>query len=242
MGIYKTYKNIGETPLECLKRIVKDYNIPDSEKVTFAGRLDPAASGEMIFLSGNDIKDKDKYIHADKIYKVDFVLGISTDTGDLLGILKDVDTGIILSDSLKNEIENAFQNLVGKRLQDFHKFSSKMFEGKPLWMHARDGETPNVNHEITIYSIEVLEIYKKSLKEIFNQVVKITNLVGGDFRQNEIIKSWTLYKESLDQVLIVKVLIKCSSGTYMRVLAEELGEILKLPVCAYSIERTEILI
>ena len=33
MGIYKTYKNIGETPLECLKRIVKDYNIPDSEKV-----------------------------------------------------------------------------------------------------------------------------------------------------------------------------------------------------------------
>ena len=159
-----------------------------------------------------------------------------------MGILKDVDTGIILSDSLKNEIENAFQNLIGKRIKNFHKFSSKMFEGKPLWMHARDGETPNVNHEITIYSIEVLEIYKKSLKEIFNQVVKITNLVGGDFRQNEIIKSWTLYKESLDQVLIVKVLIKCSSGTYMRVLAEELGEILKLPVCAYSIERTEILI
>lgn len=236
--IYKAYKNLGETPLECLQRIVRENNIPDTEKVTFAGRLDPAAEGEMIFLSGDDIKNKDTYIHADKTYTVEYIMGISTDTGDLLGLIRN--TAIDSNHFDSNTLKEPLISLTGKRQQSFHAFSSKMVDGKPLWQHAKDGNNATAEHEITIYSIEVLSVSQIQISEIVQRVQTLTTLVNGEFRQDEINNSWARYKENKNTVPLVQVIIHCSSGSYMRVLGEELGDLLGIPVCAYSIIRNKI--
>ncbi len=238
MAVYKTNKEIGEGMLECLNRVIKENNIPEIESVTFAGRLDPAASGEVVFLSGETIKDKDLYLHKDKIYEVEYIFGIKTDTGDLLGILQEF-KNIINEKDL--DIEKCLEKLSGKRNQRFHAFSSKVVEGKPLWLHARDGTTAYAEHEIDIYRLDLVNKDQISTHDIFNKVKNLTTIVNGDFRQREILESFsTLDKENIN-LPIIKISAHVTSGTYMRVLGEEIGEILGLPVCAYSINRIKII-
>jgi len=238
MAVYKTKKLIGEGMLECLNRVIKENNIPDTESVTFAGRLDPAASGEVVFLSGETIKDKSSYLHKDKIYEVEYIFGIKTDTGDLLGILQEFKPVSTIND---NEINKCLGALLGKRNQRFHAFSSKVENGKPLWLHARDGTTAYAEHEINIHRLDLVDKDQISTHDIFSKVKNLTTIVNGDFRQKEILESFSAVDMENLNLPIIKILADVSSGTYMRVLGEEIGEILGLPVCAYSINRIKII-
>ena len=56
------YKNMGETPLECLERMRKEHRISDDIPMTYAGRLDPMAEGLMVVLVGEECKNKEKYL------------------------------------------------------------------------------------------------------------------------------------------------------------------------------------
>ena len=57
-------KLLGETPLQCLKRLRKIGVYTENDKVTYAGRLDPAAVGLMIFLDKkSEILDKQNIYH-----------------------------------------------------------------------------------------------------------------------------------------------------------------------------------
>lgn len=69
------YKNIGETPLEALERFRADHVEYKNEPMTYAGRLDPMASGKLIILIGEECKNKDEYLKLDKEYEVDILLG-----------------------------------------------------------------------------------------------------------------------------------------------------------------------
>ena len=50
------------------------------------GRLDPLAEGVLLILIGDECKNKEKYLGLDKEYEVAIIFGISTDTGDALGL------------------------------------------------------------------------------------------------------------------------------------------------------------
>src|SRR5690242_6674833 len=86
-GIHALYKTLGETPLECIQRFKKEN--PEFEKVnmTYAGRLDPMAEGLLLVLSGELVKEKEKYLDLPKTYIVEVLWGVETDTLDILGIL-----------------------------------------------------------------------------------------------------------------------------------------------------------
>lgn len=239
MAVYHLNKRLGETPLQALSRLRIEQNLPDDLPITFAGRLDPAATGEMIFLSGDDILQKDSYLHAEKVYEVKFILGLSTDTGDLLGLVTEYKPSQKVSEL---QLIATFESLVGKRQQKFHPFSSKVIDGKPLWQHAREGNDAEASHEVTFHGIELLSSEVISAESVLQKVSEITSLVSGDFRQSEILQSWEPYKHLPDKLQTVTVRIHSSSGAYMRVLGEELGAIIQTPVCAYSIERREIIV
>lgn len=240
MPVIKAYKKIGETPVECLSRVRRESGIPENEPMTFAGRLDPAAEGEMMFLWGPDLKRKEKYLHADKEYEVEYLLGIGTDTGDLLGKITRTDFAYSQSQENVRSIVDALKSLAGKRQQLFHPFSSKVVDGKPLWMHAREGSAVTASHPVAIYDIEVLDISQAEMSEVLDRVSMILGLVSGDFRQSEIRASWNTVSLSVQPLLMLKVRILASSGTYMRVLGEELAEKIGIPVTAHGIVRTKI--
>jgi len=53
--------------------------------MTYAGRLDPLAEGLLLVLTGEECKNKEKYLGLDKEYEVDVLFGFATDTYDILG-------------------------------------------------------------------------------------------------------------------------------------------------------------
>ncbi len=81
--IHLVNKKEGETPLAALERLCRDHGI--YEKVTYAGRLDPMASGLLLVLSGDDVHKKDSMLEHTKTYEFTILLGAATDTGDILG-------------------------------------------------------------------------------------------------------------------------------------------------------------
>ena len=83
------YKKEGETPLECINRAKEEGVIPKEEKATYAGRLDPMAEGLLIILTGESVHKKEEYLKLSKEYEVEVLLGVSSDTGDILGVIQD---------------------------------------------------------------------------------------------------------------------------------------------------------
>ena len=78
-------KKEGETPLEALDRFRMANPKYKDEKMTYAGRLDPMASGVLLVLVGEEIKQKDKYLALNKEYEFEILFGFATDTYDILG-------------------------------------------------------------------------------------------------------------------------------------------------------------
>lgn len=204
------YKNLGETPLQALERYRIEAGIDANIPMTYAGRLDPMAEGDLLILVGDECKEKDKYTGLDKEYEVEFLLGIETDSYDLLGIFqKESQVSEIIIEK-------------GKFIQPYPPFSSKTFSGGK-----------NETKEVEIYDFRKIE--ERTIKNPLNEIKERISMVKGDFRQKEIIKAWEEYFDSKDRDFkIVKYSISCSSGTYMRSIAHRNHSL------AYSIKRTSI--
>lgn len=218
--VLKLYKNLGETPLECLERFRVSNPEYANEKMTYAGRLDPMAEGLLIALVGDECKKKDEYLGLDKEYVFEVLFGFQSDTYDILGIPKIAE---------KKDFE--IQSFVGKRVQEYPAYSSRTFQ------LARDGvdfEPPT--KEVEIFDIEMLEEREIDKDVMLAEILERIDLVKGDFRQDEIKESWkNILKNSQEEKFqITKMKVVCSSGTYVRSICNELGGL------AYSIERKRV--
>lgn len=219
-----TNKNIGETPLECLERVRIQEGIASDMPMTYAGRLDPLAEGQMIILVGDECKNKDKYLDYDKEYEVEILFGFSTDSYDVLGVLEDI----------KNEqiSEINLNKYVGKFEQKYPRYSSKIIVMKEI-----PEEMPS--REVEIYSIENLGKREIKGSDLLNEILAKISLVRGDFRQKEITARWSSISQEIfnSYFTILKLKVRCSSGTYMRTLAHNIGVDHGVPALAYSIKR-----
>lgn len=241
-------KPIGKTPLEAIEEMRNSNPELKNTKLGYAGRLDPMAEGLLLVLVGDENKNKEKYQNLDKEYECEVLFGVETDTYDVLGVISPV---VIpgLTRNLPREILNLVQDdiekLVGEHVQLYPPYSSKAVDGKPLHWWARQNKLHEIkipSRKITIYSIKVIEfitIKKENLKSIiFDRI----NLVQGDFRQEEIKKRWEKFFAETKQVefTIAKLHVHCSSGTYVRSIAHELGKSLGTGAIALNIKRTKI--
>ncbi len=254
--ILNLYKKIGETPLECIQRFQKENpeyaNVSRSAnkqiKMTYAGRLDPMAEGELLVLVGKECKNKEKYLELDKEYEVEILFGFSTDTYDVLGLAKNLTIRLLSNyDVMRHQgkVSRFLERLVGKQSQEYPPFSARTVDGKPLFQITKEDGLRAIKmpkKEIEIYRAELLKNYYITGRELGNDIAKRVLLVRGDFRQGEIMKRWekVLEAKKEKQFLISKVRIKCSSGTYMRSIAHNIGESLGVPSLAFKIKRTKI--
>ncbi|MDD5357518.1 MAG: hypothetical protein PHS53_05265 [Candidatus Pacebacteria bacterium] len=234
------WKRRGETPLEALERLRKERPEFSGEKMTYAGRLDPLAEGVLIVLVGEECKEKEKYLGLPKEYEVDVLIGIETDTYDLLGKVTKVGEGTV-----DENFEKLLKIFVGKHTQSYPPFSSKTVGGKPLFALAKSGELDEIEiptKEIEIYSIKLLEKYEISVGNFLLKISDDISRVKGDFRQKEILELWqkTLSKLPDQNFPVIKIRVSCSSGTYMRSLAQKLGRKLGTGALALNIVRTKV--
>lgn len=220
--VLKLYKNLGETPLECLERFRAANPEYATEKMTYAGRLDPMAEGVLIVLVGEECKKKDEYLGLDKEYVFEVLFGIESDTYDILGIPQQNHSNV------RTNVGIDLGKFIGKRIQEYPAYSSRTFQ------MARDGvdfEPPT--KEVEIFSIEMLEEREIEKSKMLAEILERIDLVHGDFRQEEIKSAWRVI-DLPAKLRIAKMKINCSSGTYVRSIANELGGL------AYSIHRTRV--
>ena len=130
-GVHLLYKKLGETPNQCVLRFKKenpDYaNIP----MTYAGRLDPMAEGLLLVLSGEGIKEKEKYLDLPKTYLFEILWGFSTDSLDLLGLVSDsnMEDSLAVKPPREEELRGMLKKSVGKFVQSYPAYSSKPVDG-----------------------------------------------------------------------------------------------------------------
>ncbi len=235
MEIPKTltiFKNRFETPLEALIRARFEHAIPAEVPMSYAGRLDPMAMGQMLVLLGDACKERDEYLHRDKAYKLEILFGIGTDTQDVFGVINEKlkefseEESVACMIAAKSEI----MNFIGTHTFPYPKYSTKGM------LADRDEEEIPERH-MTFTSIRfdggkmISGTYAKAL------VAEALQKIKGDFRYNEISESWSQVKDDAEYP-VIKLEVECTSGTYMRTLALELGKKLGVPALAYYIERT----
>lgn len=243
-------KSVGETPLQALERLRAKINISKDVPLAYAGRLDPMASGKLIILIGDECKKQTKYHAFDKEYEVQMVFGMSSDSGDVLGLIRHKNQTVLTI----SEVEECFDSLAGLITLPYPHFSSKTVQGKPLHTWTLEGRLDEIEvpkktskiHKITLKKLEVMrkeDIVKTALQKIESvpQVTDERKKLGADFRREKVRSSWqTFEQEGQDIYQVASFSCIVSSGTYMRSLAEYIGEKLSTSGLALSIHRTKI--
>lgn len=229
---------MGETPLEALERVRVEKNIPVGMPMTYAGRLDPLVEGQMIILIGEECKNKDAYTKLNKTYEFEILSGVSTDTYDLLGLVTDSDFSKILD---VEEVSSYFKENTKTITQNYPPYSSKTFEGKQLHTHAREGNMPEVQHEVSLYGFEFLNERTISDEELLSTILHRVDLVHGDFRQEEIKAKWKeiLKDKDSQEFQITKWRVDVSAGFYIRQLVSDIGKHFGVPTVTFHIKRTK---
>jgi tRNA pseudouridine55 synthase len=239
-------KKEGETPLFALDNFRQKNPEYKNTKMTYAGRLDPMASGLLIILAGDETKNKEKYLALEKEYEFEVLLGVSTDTHDILGKITSISRQGLAKKELEKEIKNQIKSFLGKTTQKYPMYSSKTVKGKPLFNYARAGRKIAVpEKEIFIKKLKLEKIKEINGKILLKNIQKRIRKVTGDFRQAEILKLWqkelpSLLNKNKNKLPIASFKIRCSSGTYVRGIAHALGQKIKTGALAYSIKRIKI--
>lgn len=229
--IVKYKKNIGETMTQLINRFMKEYNIKDKKRITYAGRLDPLAYGNIYIMTDNDKKEDKKYCHLDKIYEVNIIEGIQTDTFDIMGIIIDGKKEGDIKDLLNKEYKQKYPSYSSKTV----KVENKMI---PLWQATKRGlkydQVEQPTKLVKLYIAEQIEtqyLNKIELLKIIND--RISKVTIKTFRQDEILKLWNTIQDR--EYKITKWRFHISSGGYIRYIANYLGGI------AYDINRIDFL-
>lgn len=203
-GVLIIDKPAGMTSHDVVARVRK---IIGERRVGHTGTLDPFATGVLILLVGRATRIAQFLSGAEKEYEGLIRLGYSTDTGDVTGerVAGPPHAKSKSPQSLgKEQIEAAISSLRGEIEQLPPMYSAKKIGGRKLYEHARRGE------------------------EVARQPARVT------IHEFEMGTPGHSLSANDDGAFDIPVRVVCSAGTYIRTLAEDLGE--KLGVGAHLIE------
>ena len=210
--------------------------------ITYAGRLDPMASGVLLLLVGDKVREKEKYLVLAKEYDFEVLFGFATDTYDILGKVVGSARQDLAEKALRRLVLDNIKYFTGNFVQKYPPYSSKTVKGKPLFEYARGGkEVERPTREVSVKSLKLIKIKKIKSQQLFKNIEKRIQKVPGDFRQKEILKIWQKkLKNKVDVFSVASFKIKCGSGVYVRGIANSLGEKMSIPALAFSIKRTRV--
>lgn len=184
------------------------------KQIGHSGTLDPMATGVMILAVGKATRLL-RFLKDDKTYEAGVLLGLVTATDDIEGeVLEKKPLTAKQKEQIKENIGPALLKFQGKIEQMPPLYSAIHINGRRLYDLARSGE---IKHE-------ELETYVKK-RQVTIYDIKLNRL---DISNDE--------SEEADSRLSLK--IHCSSGTYIRSIARDLGEHFGCGACLDQLRRT----
>lgn len=241
MSIVWTHKPIGWTPKECVDEYKRRTN--DRSKIAFAGRLDPMAYGLLPLVINGTRSTAQELEGSYKTYQFKVVLGMTTDSYDILGFITRItsDNNTILSLS---ELDTMIDTCAQIKVQEYPPYSSKTVYDNmtkkqvQLWLLAKEGRLPTKLPEHPV-DIEYIKLLKSKVVPIDDVVLKVTSRINAllpsiDMRRKEILQGWKEWqtKSSGREFQVIKCEAKVSCGTYIRSIGNMMDG-----VC-YDISRT----
>ena len=190
--------------------VLRARRILRERRVGHTGTLDPFATGVLVVVLGKATRLAQFLSGVDKEYEAIIRLGYSTDTGDLTGNAIPGPTPKPAAWT-EAEIEAALQSLRGNIDQVPPMYSAKKVGGRKLYDLARRGET------VERPSIHVC-IYEFAAMRPAGQLIK----------------------DNLDGTFDFHTRVSCSSGTYVRTLAEDFGKRLYVGAHLAELRRTRV--
>lgn len=165
-----------------------------TKRVGHTGTLDPFATGVLVVLVGRATRLAQFLSGAEKEYEALIRFGYSTDTGDATGAREGSDDAITSSDFDAAELESALASLRGAQMQTPPMYSAKKIAGRKLYELARRGES----------------VERAAVPVTISEFVTLSD-------------DGKLFAQNADGTRDLRARVVCSAGTYIRVLAEDLG-------------------
>jgi tRNA pseudouridine55 synthase len=194
--------------------VARARHILRERRIGHTGTLDPFATGVLVILLGKATRLAQFVSGVDKEYEAIIRLGFATDTGDRTGepIPGPERPTNSASGNWKEEvIEQALNSLRGDIDQIPPMYSAKKVEGKKLYELARRGET----------------IERRPIHVCIHEFEAIR-------------PDGQLIKDNLDGTFDFHARVVCSSGTYVRTLAEDFGKRLHTGAHLAELRRTRV--
>ena len=229
------YKPQGQTLGQLTREVQEEIN----DKICYIGRLDPLASGLVCFLVGDECISSRSRLHSDKSYCFNLILGISTDTGDALGLVQKM-SAVYLGEVGVADVVKKYSNYTYE--QEYPMYSSYEIRAgglkKPLWYFAKNGipidKIPI--HSITIHQLESTgePTLITSASYFIQQIAQVIE-EKSRLRKDEVIEQY----HALGPMSLVSIplIAKVNGGTYIRRLCQDIGAEYGIPAMADSIER-----
>ena len=180
------------------------------KRVGHTGTLDPFATGVLVLLVGRATRLAQFLAGAEKEYLATIRLGFATDTGDLTGERREAPGTADCAALRLEELEAALAPLRGEFEQVPPMYSAKKVQGKKLYELARRGE----------------EVERKAVPVRVSEFEIVAVEDGSFSRRGE------------DGTCDVRARVVCSAGTYVRALAESIGENLRTGAHLAALRRT----
>lgn len=242
MAVYCVYKNKKATSFQTVESFRKKMNFSDDIRLGYAGRLDPMAEGVFLILEGEDNKKQKDFFELDKEYEAEVIFGLSTDSSDVLGVLKNFKKDFTLDE---NQLFAVISKYIGKIKQKVSIFSAVRVAGKPMFWWAKNNQLDKIEtpvYDRDIKDISLLSFYQidgLNIRDIISE--SITDL-NGHFRQEEIKNIWLdFFNNNLDFSLpMAKFKIVSSSGTFMRQLFDDIGSDIGCGAMILRLKRTRV--
>ncbi|WP_232023290.1 tRNA pseudouridine(55) synthase TruB [Actinomyces viscosus] len=192
-----------------------------TRKVGHAGTLDPMATGLLVLGIGRATRFLTYLVGADKTYEATIRLGIETTTEDAEGELVSAH-GCRADDLPADRLQEALAGLTGLIQQVPSAVSAVKVDGVRAYKRVRDGQEVELEaRPVTVHELRITgEPRQMSAGVVAPPSADLTNVVG------------------MVDVVDLDVVVSCSSGTYVRALARDLGRALGCGAHLTALRRT----
>ena len=198
-----------------------------TRKVGHAGTLDPMATGLLLLGVGRATRFLTYLVGADKTYAATIRLGLETTTEDAEGEVTAAH-GCRIDDLSGDRLQKALAGLTGQIQQVPSAVSAIKVDGVRAYKRVRDGQDVELEaRPVTIHELRLIGEPRQA-------VVDLAGAAAGGVATG----AETDGAEGEVQVVDLDVVVSCSSGTYVRALARDLGQALGCGAHLTALRRT----